>query len=459
MFDILLVLTTFKTMTRSSQHSQLPSEEDEHEIIHVEEAGGMSYLKYSSYRDCKNSFHPYRLFCIIAFIFAFFLTLFSYKYDGSSLNAISSNRFDSFQLQYIDLPAKVTKVAFGSCNSQHFPGFSHWENLMYGPFQPDLLLFMGDNVYGDCNDDECSILQQAYNDLARHISYQEIVRRIPILATLDDHDYGHSDATRHNPYKDQAVALFNEFFNGNHDQNFKSNTKRRGVYSSKEFLIDDKDKDAILQVIFLDTRYFKDYFLESDDPGTAGKEVYMEDFNKTDNTMLGDEQWDWLEEQLRKPAVLRIVVSSIQAIANGHGFECWRHFPYEREKLYSLLGKPAGGGRAVIVSGDHHVGGIYRVELSDGNELVEVTGSSWTHSIPFGAYGSNCTTAEDCDEVDDVRLFDLVRFNNFGSIEIDWKNRTALLAVRKARSTDGCCYSGEKFSDAGEIIQSLSIDI
>lgn len=394
-------------------------------------------------------------FALLSLLFAMIALGFSEKFknmfsEEDSHVTRENNLFASYDLTYAPLPTKpIRKIAFGSCNSQKYPAQPHWETLLYGPFKPDLLIFMGDNVYGDCNYSNCSALEQAYRDLAQHASYQAMIREIPILATLDDHDYGASDADRFNPHKDKARSLFHEFF----QLNPEDYARRQGVYNSKEFFIDEGD-NAVIQFILLDTRYSRDKFVGIGDNGQ-----YIPDFNETQKNMLDDEQWLWLEEQLQRPAVLRILVSSIQALADGNDFECWRMLPYERKRLISML-TGANGGQTVIVSGDHHVGGIYKVDSeNDGSrEFIEITASSWTHTLPLGAYGSNCTTAEECDEVDANRLYPLVRENNFGSIEIDWNRRKATFAIRRTNTSPGYMHPA-KLSDAGEIIQQIDVDL
>ena len=39
--------------------------------------------------------------------------------------------------------------------------------------------------------------------------------------------------------------------------------------------------------------------------------------------MLGAAQWAWLRAQLLQPAELRLIVSSVQVLAEGHGWEGW----------------------------------------------------------------------------------------------------------------------------------------
>ena len=39
--------------------------------------------------------------------------------------------------------------------------------------------------------------------------------------------------------------------------------------------------------------------------------------------MLGEAQWSWLRQELQQPAELRLVVSSIQVLAEAHGWKRW----------------------------------------------------------------------------------------------------------------------------------------
>ena len=54
-------------------------------------------------------------------------------------------------------------------------------------------------------------------------------------------------------------------------------------------------------------------------------------------TLLGDTQWRWLEQQLKQPAELRLIVSSTQIVANEKGMDEWGAFPHERQRLFDLI--------------------------------------------------------------------------------------------------------------------------
>src|SRR5207247_2149539 len=113
-----------------------------------------------------------------------------------------------------------------------------------------------------------------------------------------------------------------------------------------------------LQVILLDTRYFRSPLKVTDQPDAPGKERYVPD-DDPGKTMLGETQWGWLAQRLREPAELRLIVSSTQLVAEGHGWERWGNFPRERQRFYDLIRDTRANG-VMVLSGDRHIGAIYR---------------------------------------------------------------------------------------------------
>lgn len=343
-------------------------------------------------------------------------------------------------IQWLPLPSKdqtITKIAFGSCSSQDM-NHPYWDTLV--KLNPDLVVLMGDNVYGDCHDEACTDLQKAYSDWASHASFVGATKLLPVVATLDDHDYGQGDAWSANPHKDLAKEMFLDFFDIRDERR-----SREGVYQQFMFGPDGQR----VQIILLDTRYSRSEFVETRKQSSP----YIPDTEDTSKQMLSPAQWTWLEESLQEPAQVRLIVSSIQALNSATGFECWRHIPNEKERLESLLEETSQNSVVVLLTGDRHVGGFYQV----GN-VKEVTASSWTHTIPFGAF-DNCTNAKECDEVDPVRIGDFVRVNHFGMAEIDWEQRNVTLSLRRTEASPYYRYfinedHHENSKNAGESLQS-----
>ena len=228
-----------------------------------------------------------------------------------------------------------------------------------------------------------------------------------MMTVWDDHDYGWNDGGASFAFRQWAQEIYRHFWNVPADIRAHD-----GVYFAREY----GEAGQRVQLIMLDTRFFRSD-LRRPQPGEEGPEIgrYLPQ-NAPDATMLGDAQWQWLEEQLRRPADLRLVVSSVQVLTTAYGWEGWGLMPRERARLLDMLDKRAGGG-AVLLSGDRHAAGIYR---ADGT--VEITASSL--NAPAG------TTEQMTErEPDPARVTPFFGEANFGLIDIDWRARTVSLRV------------------------------
>jgi alkaline phosphatase D len=134
--------------------------------------------------------------------------------------------------------------------------------------------------------------------------------------------------------------------------------------------------------------------------------------------MLGEAQWAWIEEQLSQPADLRLLVSSIQVHAEGHGWEAWRTMPLERTRLYDLIGETSANG-VVIVSGDRHSSGLYVRQDVAPYPLYEITSSAL-----------NMSFADENNEPGPHRIGEMYAPVNFGVIGIDWEGGELALQIK-----------------------------
>ena len=215
-------------------------------------------------------------------------------------------------------------IAFGSCAAEDEPQ-PIWDAVVAQ--QPELFLFLGDNIYADTDDP--AVMRQKYVRQSEQPGIRKLFASTPVMATWDDHDYGRNDAGAEYPMKAEAQREFLRFFAV--PESGEAWT-RRGVYNSRTL----GPPGRRVQVIMLDTRYFRSPLRrwDVDDRPTIGP------YRPTDDstaTLLGRQQWRWLEAELREPADLRLVVSSIQVVAGDHGYESWSNFPRERDRLFSLI--------------------------------------------------------------------------------------------------------------------------
>ena len=100
-------------------------------------------------------------------------------------------------------------------------------------------------------------------------------------------------------------------------------------------------------------------------------------------TMSGAAQWAWLAARLRQPADLRLVLSGIQVVVDGHGWEYRAQLPLRRPRLHSLIDSSGATG-VLFLSGDRRLGAFYRGPVSPGRpvpcQLTDSTASGMQHA-------------------------------------------------------------------------------
>lgn len=306
----------------------------------------------------------------------------------------------------LDFGATLQKIAFGSCADQDQPE-PIWKSIEED--RPDLFLFMGDNVYAD-KPHQKPIAEQ-YRKLDQIPEYRSIRSKVPFMATWDDGDYGTPDGGADAPTRDIAKKDFLNYWNYVKNSLPLDQINRGGLFHVKTI----GPKNKVVQIIMLDTRYYRSPLKKNPDFNQENKQMFLPSTNKRD-TMLGEEQWHFLEAQLRKPANLRLVVSSVQLIANDHGFEKWGNFPLERQRFFELL-KRTGARNIVVLSGDRHIGTIAKTDIKGWGTLYEITASSLNRP-------------KDIQEKDVTYVGNVASRENFGLATVDWNHHTVKVEVR-----------------------------
>ena len=292
----------------------------------------------------------------------------------------------------------LRSIAFGSCAKQYTPQ-PIWDSVIAG--NPDLFIFLGDNIYGDTTD--MTKLRAKYQQLGAIPGYRKLRAHCPIQATWDDHDYGLNDAGSEYSKKAESQQVFLDFFGVSAES---PRRKRSGIYHAQTY----GKPGQRIQVILLDTRYFRSPLNNVGRPKvrTEGRTGPYGITKDPDATILGEEQWQWLEDQLLQPAELRIVASSIQVVSDQHGWECWGTMPSERKRLYDLLNKTTANG-VVVLSGDRHHAEISRIEGKLPYPLYDITASGLNQRKGFS------------NEHNPHRIGTWYREEHFGMILIDWE--------------------------------------
>ncbi len=308
---------------------------------------------------------------------------------------ISFSTFPNIKTEEVDKKI-ITKIAFGSCANQNMEQVI-WSAV--NSWDPDIFMFLGDNIYGDTED--MNHLQKQYEKLGEKTGYQQLKENSLVLATWDDHDYGINDGGLEYPKKEESKTVMLNFF-----EEPKTSTRwdHPGIYHS--YLFGEEDKRV--QIILLDVRTFRTKLSSAERNERMSRRhmgSYIPTVKQTD-TMLGDEQWEWLEEQLKIPAEIRIFGMSTQFLVEFNGWEAWANMPLEREKMIQLIKKTKAEG-VIFLSGDTHWAELSMVEEEGLYPLYDLTSSGLTNVWSGVAPNWNRIKKPFLDK-------------NFGTVEIDW---------------------------------------
>jgi alkaline phosphatase D len=313
----------------------------------------------------------------------------------------------------------LAHIAFGSCSDQEkpLPIFDRIVDL-----KPDLYLALGDNVYADVKPEpgleEMASLRRKYEKLAAVPGWQRLIKTCPVMATWDDHDYGKNDVGVEYPHKAESQRIFLDFFGVPRESPRRT---QEGIYHAATFGPEGKR----VQVILLDLRYFRSPLKKADRPAPGTRTRPYLPNSDAGATFLGAEQWKWLEQQLRQPAELRLLVSSIQLLSDEHIHEKWSNIPAERDRLYRLLRETKANG-VVVLSGDRHLAEISVDPNAIDYPLYDVTSSGLNQG------NRNWRPPEP----NRHRVGTMTHGDNFGFITIDWSVRNPKVTLQ-VRDIDG----------------------
>lgn len=285
---------------------------------------------------------------------------------------------------------ETTIIAFGSCNRQDLPQ-PLWSVI--ARHEPEVFVWLGDDIYGDSPD--MSVMRAKYAQQLSNPLYREFTSRVAVIGTWDDHDYGLNDGGNEFSAREASQQAHLDFLG---EPAASPRRQQEGIYASYVY----GEPGRQIKVILLDTRYHRDPI------GSNG-------------TVLGEEQWEWLEAELRgSKAQIHLIGSSIQVIPEEHRFEKWANFPRERERLFELIAETDAPG-VIFLSGDRHIAELSVLEETDIDyPIYDVTSSGLTH------------TSRPREEANRHRSGPAVFDLNYGLVIADWAAKTVRLQVLDA---------------------------
>jgi alkaline phosphatase D len=299
---------------------------------------------------------------------------------------------EAYSPRPVDTVAPLAVIAFGSCNKLDKPQ-NMWDAIVAN--NPNLWIWLGDIVYADTED--MKALAADYKRLKMEPGYKALRKSTQIIGIYDDHDYGKNDGDKTFPMKKGAQKALLDFLDVPRNAPVR---RQEGAYCAYTF----GQGPGRVKVIMLDTRYFRDPL----QPDSTKQRRYLPN---TEGDMLGEAQWQWLENELRNSeADLNILCSSVQVLADEHPYEKWGNFPAARKRLLNLIVRTQPK-NLLILSGDRHMAEISRLDVQGlPYPLYDFTSSGLTH-IRSGL-----------SETNKLRAGELILQRNFGLLKIFWEN-------------------------------------
>lgn len=292
------------------------------------------------------------------------------------------------------MASDTLKMAFGSCNRQNKTQ-DYWEQV--ASLKPHRWIWLGDNIYADTED--MGKMKDDYNRQLMAPEYVHFRTQVSIDGVWDDHDYGKNDAGAEYGPKNESRSLYINFLQPD-SVTRQEILSRGGTYYHRMLRTDSLN----ICLVFIDTRWFRSPLQKSTQ---EGKKYTSSDTG----TVLGKEQWLWLEKLMNQPETdLFIMASSIQLLSNDHAWEKWGNFPHERERMLRLIGNK----NVLVLSGDRHITEFSVMQRPEAAPLYDFTSSGLTH-----------TWKQYEEEFNALRIGRLFNVRTFGSLEI-WKDKTGI---------------------------------
>lgn len=292
----------------------------------------------------------------------------------------------------------IESIAFGSCN-KHDLSQPLWHPI--NADKSDVWIWLGDIVYGDTHD--MDLLKQKYNMQNQVPDYQKLRANATVLGIWDDHDYGINDGGKFYSQKKHSQQILLDFLDEPKDSQRRN---QEGAYASYSFGIGENS----VKIILLDARYHRDTLMKEN-----GKYI-----PNMDGTVLGEAQWQWLENELQNSkARVNIIASGIQIIPTEHPFEKWENFPKERERLLHLISNSKAK-NPVLLSGDRHIAEISLLkDPRFPSGLYEITSSGMTHT--WSTYR---------EEYNPYRIGKMIASLHYGNLNFDWENEKMTFYIK-----------------------------
>lgn len=299
-------------------------------------------------------------------------------------------------------PAPDLRIALGSCVFLNDPVADPPGASQGGDYQifariaaarPDLMLWLGDNVYHRPRDYFArSGMSERYRQLHRLPETQALFQGVANYAIWDDHDYGDNDGDRSYRMRGDSQALFRDYW-ANPAYGPEGGIYSRFVWSDVEFFL-------------TDNRSFRAPNRLPD----------------PDRTFFGPAQLQWLKDSLSSStATFKLILLGNQILNTATPSENFYSYSTEYKAFLDWLASSKIPG-IVILSGDRHHSELLRLERAGTYPLYEWTVSPLT---------SKAQTPFEAEQTLPIRVpGSLLIERNFGLIEVRGPEKQRELRLR-----------------------------
>lgn len=317
---------------------------------------------------------------------------------------------NEFTPKPLEAKATLQSLAWSCCSDPAKPQ-PLWKNI--GLEKPDLYIHLGQRF---------PLAQSLGLSVSSIFKLQSLVpefvifkSQVPVVGVWDQNDFGNMSPAqngKNNPDKESSRLSYLESYPLD---SAMIDPKQRGIYHS--FHLGDSAHKVI--IIMLDTHYFRDSLEEVSRP-TFPKGPYVASKN-SGKTLLGQEQWTWLEQLMKEPAALRLLISPTPFITENQGQETWALFPHARKNVLDLLARLKIK-NLIILSGNRLHGEFQK--LSQKNfEVYDFTAGGLNRTLPG------------VDIPENTRLGPWIEEPNYGLLKINWDARTLTAEIKTAQGS------------------------
>lgn len=221
--------------------------------------------------------------------------------------------------------------------------------------QPNLMLWLGDNIYLREADYNCHMcIDERYLHTRSIPEMQDLLHSVSNVAIWDDHDFGPNDADGSYIHKDWTLDAFRRFW-ANPSYGITGSDAAEGITGYLPY--------SDVGIYLLDNRYHR---------------TSADTLDNMQPTILGEDQLQWLFQSLKKSkASFKIIALGGQFLNTETYPENYSTYPAERQRILQFLNDEKID-NVIFLTGDRHCGELSSLTLPNGTVVYDLTVSPLT---------------------------------------------------------------------------------